>query len=138
MSSITVKILAFWLFYIPVAFSTEIGDVFNVKQGSENGGCDSHLSVLTRWWTESQAMASAGISAFDDAKVCPKEGWIRAASRLCPNRGRGVTTTLDMLLYNFAFLVLTDPGWGIEIQATVGLFFLVVAEEMILLLSGRC
>jgi hypothetical protein len=68
MSSITVKILAFWLFYIPVAFSTEIGDVFNVKQGSENGGCDSHLSVLTRWWTESQAMASAGISAFDDAK----------------------------------------------------------------------
>ncbi|KAJ5413885.1 hypothetical protein N7509_000512 [Penicillium cosmopolitanum] len=68
MSSITVKILAFWLFYIPFAFSAEIGDVFNVKQGSENGGCDSHLSVLTQWWTESQAMASAGISAFDDAK----------------------------------------------------------------------
>ncbi|KAJ5201710.1 uncharacterized protein N7498_006373 [Penicillium cinerascens] len=68
MSSITVKILAFWLFYIPVAFSTEIGDMFNVKQGSENGGFDSHLSVLRRWWTESQAMASARISAFDDAK----------------------------------------------------------------------
>ncbi|CAI7576812.1 unnamed protein product [Penicillium pancosmium] len=68
MSSITVKVLALWLFYIPVAFSTGIGDVFHVKQGSENGGCDSHLSVLTRWWTESQALASAGLSAFDDAK----------------------------------------------------------------------
>lgn len=68
MSSITVKILAFWLFYIPVAFSNEIGKVFEVKQGTENGGCDSHLSVLTRWWTESQAMVSAGISAFADAK----------------------------------------------------------------------
>lgn len=68
MSSITVKTLALWLFYIPVAFSAGIGDVFHVKQGSENGGCDSHLSVLTRWWTESQAMASAGLSAFNDAK----------------------------------------------------------------------
>jgi hypothetical protein len=68
MSSITVKILDFWLFYIPFPFSAEIGDVFNVKQWSENGGCDSHSSVLMQWWTESQAMASTGISAFDDSK----------------------------------------------------------------------